>query len=322
LCFVPQLMQLIDERTRRNVIRQWISGFPRDTIAAENNIGAGTVSSIITNYKIGLDNSEFEAARELALAAKKQGLNLPDLASNFRLHNFIKSSRVAEDKIESVIDNINSSNLPPEKVVEYVNQLFNISNTESIPLDQVPNYIEKKLEEKKKIDEEIIQADATLKSTNVSIEAINEHIQLNEELDKYRLSTRDIHRLVNLLKAAKEYRYNPGKIVAKLRNIKGLENKENKLKNSCEMLSKQADKYKEIIPLAQLIWDLHISKSELISFKLAVNEAAELYGFPRSTAAVYVLNNLRDYNKKGFSAVTLRSNIIAPARSLQELDGF
>jgi hypothetical protein len=44
---------------------------------------------------------------------------------------------------------------------------------------------------------------------------------------------------------------------------------------------------------------MHIGKSELISFKIAVNEAAELYGFPRSTAAVYVLNNLRDYNKKG-----------------------
>jgi hypothetical protein len=42
---------------------------------------------------------------------------------------------------------------------------------------------------------------------------------------------------------------------------------------------------------------MHISKSELISFKIAINEAAELYGFPRSTAAVYVLNNLRDYKK-------------------------
>ena len=44
---------------------------------------------------------------------------------------------------------------------------------------------------------------------------------------------------------------------------------------------------------------MHISRSELLSFKIAVNEAAETYGFPRSTAAVYVLNNLRDYNKKG-----------------------
>jgi hypothetical protein len=163
----------------------------------------------------------------------------------------------------------------------------------------VPNYIEKKLEQKKKIDEQIKEADAILQSKNVSIEAINEHIRLKEELKKYRLSTKDIRRLVNLLEAAKEYRYSPGKIVAKLRSIKGLENKENKLKNSCEVLSKQADKYKGIIPLAQLIWDLHISKNELISFKIAVCEAAELYGFPRSTAAIYVLNNLRDYNKKG-----------------------
>jgi hypothetical protein len=127
----------------------------------------------------------------------------------------------------------------------------------------------------------------------------NSSTQLKEELRKYRLSTKDIHRLVNLLLAAKEYRYNPGKVVAKLRNIKRLENKENKLKNSCEMLSKQADKYKEIIPLAQLIWDLRISKNELISFKIAVNEAVETYGFPRSTAAFHVINLIKDHNKKG-----------------------
>jgi hypothetical protein len=118
-------------------------------------------------------------------------------------------------------------------------------------------------------------------------------------LKKYGLSTNDIHKLVNLLLAAKEYRYSPGKIVAKLRNIKRLENKENRLKSSCKALSKQANKYKEIIPLADLIHTMHIGKNELISFKIAVNEAAELYDFPRSTAAVYVLNNLRDYNKKG-----------------------
>jgi hypothetical protein len=30
--------------------------------------------------------------------------------------------------------------------------------------------------------------------------------------------------------------------------------KENKLKNGCEMLSKKEAKYKEVIPLANLIW--------------------------------------------------------------------
>jgi len=55
----------------------------------------------------------------------------------------------------------------------------------------------------------------------------------------------------------------------------------------------------KIIPLAQLIRDLPIGKNELISFKIAVNEATELYGFPSSTAAFHVLNNIRDYNKIG-----------------------
>jgi hypothetical protein len=290
---------LTDERTRRNVIREWLLGFPRDSIAEHNNIGAGTVSSIVADYKVGLDELDFGSIRQLAVEARQHSLNFSDLAAHARLYNYFIKSGAAEDKVESFITKISSNDLTPEKVIELVYQIYEISKSESVPLDQVPGYIKEKLEAKQKIEEEIAQAEAILQSKNVSVEAINEHIQLKEELGKYRLSTKDIHRLVNLLLAAKEYRYSSGKIVAKLRNVKRLENKENKLKTSCEALSKQADKYKEIIPLAELIWDLRISKNELISFKIAVNEAAELYGFPRSTAAVYVLNTLKDYNEKG-----------------------
>jgi hypothetical protein len=67
---------------------------------------------------------------------------------------------------------------------------------------------------------------------------------------------------------------------------------------------------------------MHISRSELISFKIAVNEAAELYGFPHSTAAFHVLNNLRDYNEKGqlkkeLSALFLQKYMLDEACSLQ-----
>jgi hypothetical protein len=290
---------LTDELTRRNVIRQWISGFPRDTIAEQNNIGAGTVSSIVSNYKVGLEELDFDSIRQLAVEARQRGLNFVDLASHARLYNYFIKSGASEKAIESFITKVSSNDIPHEKVVELVYQLYEISKAESIPLHEIPVYIKEKLQEKQKIDEEIKEAYAILQSKNVSIEAINEHIHLNEELKKYRLSTKDIHRLLNLLEAAKEYRYSAGKIVAKLRSIKGLENKENKLKTSCDVLSKQADKYKGMIPLAQIIWDFHIGKNELISFKIAVNEVAELFGFSRSTAAVYVLNNLRDYNEKG-----------------------
>jgi hypothetical protein len=53
------------------------------------------------------------------------------------------------------------------------------------------------------------------------------------------------------------------------------------------------------IPLANIIWDLHISRSELISFKAAVNETIETYGVTPSSAALDVVNLILDHNKKG-----------------------
>jgi hypothetical protein len=124
-------------------------------------------------------------------------------------------------------------------------------------------------------------------------------VKLNEKLNEYNLSFEDIDKLLNVLVNARDNGFDAKKIVAKLRSIKRLENKEKGLRRNCVIFSKQADNYKGIIPLAQLIWDLHIGRNELISFKVAVNEAAEQYGFPASTAAFHVLNNIRDYNKIG-----------------------
>ena len=96
----------IDTSIKREVTQQWLSGESRPKIAINNNIGEGTVSGIVGEFKIGLDAAEFDSSRELALAARKQGLNLADLASNFRLHNFIRISGAAEEDIESFIANV------------------------------------------------------------------------------------------------------------------------------------------------------------------------------------------------------------------------
>ena len=56
----------IDEIVKRKVIQQWFNGLPRDKIAAENNLGAGTVTSIISNYKVGLETLDFDSIRQLS----------------------------------------------------------------------------------------------------------------------------------------------------------------------------------------------------------------------------------------------------------------
>jgi hypothetical protein len=106
---------LIDEQIRRKVIQQWFSGFPRDTIAEQNNIGAGTVSSIVANYKVGLESLDFDSIRQLALEIRKQGLNWSDLASHFRLYNYFIKSGAAEDRVESFITNVGILAIFPTK---------------------------------------------------------------------------------------------------------------------------------------------------------------------------------------------------------------
>jgi uncharacterized protein (UPF0335 family) len=290
---------LTDQQTRGNVIRQWILGFPRDTIAEQNGIGAGTVSSIVANYKVGLEELDFNSIRQLSVEARQHGWNFADLASHARLYNYLKRSGAAEDKIESFIDNINSGDVSPEKVVEYVNQLFAVSREESIPLDQVPNYIKEKLEEKQKINDDIQQANAELQSKNVNIETINEHMKLNEKLNEYNLSFQDIDKLLNVLENAKENGFDAKKIVEKLKKIKRLQNKEDKLKHHCEVLSEQVKKCNNVLPLAQKIRAMNIDISELLAFDTAINEIARQYGLPPSVAAFRLIRDIKDYNKMG-----------------------
>ena len=172
----------IDEIIKRRVVQQWLSGEARDFIASDNNVGAGTVTSIVDNYKIGLDYLDLDSFRELMLEAKKRGMTPRDLASHFRLFNYLVKSGANENEVESFITNVNSGYIPLGKAIELINQIYEISKSESVSPDQLPNYIRQKLEEKQKIDEQIREADAILQSKNVSVQAINEHLQLNEKL--------------------------------------------------------------------------------------------------------------------------------------------
>src|ERR671932_1650495 len=98
----------IDEIVKRRVIKQWLAGEAREKIIADNNIGAGTISIIVDDYKAGLDNFDLNSFREITLETKKRGMTPSDLASFFRLYNFFHGSRAKENEVETFITNINS----------------------------------------------------------------------------------------------------------------------------------------------------------------------------------------------------------------------
>ena len=105
----------IDEIVKRRVVQQWLAGEAREKIIADNDIGAGTVSIIVDDYKAGFDNFDLDSFRELTLEARKRGMTPADLASFFRLYNFFRNSGAKENEIESFITNINSGYIPRVK---------------------------------------------------------------------------------------------------------------------------------------------------------------------------------------------------------------
>jgi hypothetical protein len=217
---------------------------------------------------------------------------------------------------------MNSSNLPPERAIELVNQLFNISKSESIPLDQVLGYIKEKLEEKQKIDEGVREADAELQSKHVTIEAINEHLKLKEQLDRHGVSMQDIDKLLKLLSNAKRYGFDGKEIAYKLYNIQELEWKEKELKDKCKKFSKRISKFKDVVPLTEDIAAWGIGIDGLLALKVGINQAAKHYNLPPLAATLRLIDDIKKYNKinglkEELSALYLRKFAINEACSSQ-----
>jgi len=289
----------IDELIKRRVTQQWFNGIPRDKIAADNNIGTGTVSGIINKYNTQLDDSDLESVRGLATEIRKQGLTFAGLSSLLRLYNFFRESSARQDQIEAFIEKVHSGGMPQDKIVEYVNQLFDISREQSIALEHVPGYVKEKLEEKQKIDQDIKEANDELQAKNANIEAIDEYLRLKEELDAYGVSIQDIGNLLNVLSNAKENGFDPKKIVKELKSIDRLEKRKNRAKKNYEMYLKLLQKCKDVLPLTEEIVALQVGVDELIAVKAMINLAVKLYNLPPLAAILRLIDDIKKYNMIG-----------------------
>ena len=104
------------------------------------------MSNIINELRRGLEESDLEWIRELAVQLKKEGTTLAEFALIFRRHNYIKKLGASEEQIESLIVNLldGAKSVPQIKIVDLVNQLFILSESESIAPVDVPQSCEAK----------------------------------------------------------------------------------------------------------------------------------------------------------------------------------
>ena len=111
----------------------------------------------------------------------------------------------------------------------------------------MPYYIIKKIQEKKQLEQDIEklgiqrqqyerETNEALQQRNLTIDAINEHIHLREELEKLGIPLTNIQKTINAINSTSQIGYEPAKIAARFGDTSSLEKEESDLANRCLLL--------------------------------------------------------------------------------------
>src|SRR5215212_5152959 len=152
----------------------------RDQIAKHNDIGAGTVSSIIKDSKQEIP--DIDLLREVALVIKNDDLDLSVLAYSIRLKKKFDDMGINEDQIESLIEYINihcfKRGLTGEEFINIINKIVVLSQKHEMSVDELPNHIIQQELELEQVQREIkdvnMKKDLVLQKYDITMDDLEE----------------------------------------------------------------------------------------------------------------------------------------------------
>jgi outer membrane murein-binding lipoprotein Lpp len=262
------MRQQVPTHIKEEVIRKWLSGEQRDKIASDISMGAGTVTNIISEWKEEIGIPTADTLRILATELKRLNINASQCAKGYRLLNIINNFGAQEEEnIESFLTQIyklcTSKNIPPEAIVNISQQIVALGET--IPFSQIPEYMQQKIEEKQRLEQEIRtlretklsaqnECDEALRSSNITIDTLHEYMRLREcLLEEYSLSIDDdtLPKLINVISNLKHSGYDAKTITKKLSNINNLQTREKELQSQVDGLEARLKEAKQGYSIAE-----------------------------------------------------------------------
>jgi hypothetical protein len=283
--FIYIMRQQVPTHIKEEVIRKWPSGEQRDKIASDISMGAGTVTNIISEWKEEIGIPTADTLRILATEFKRLNINASQCAKGFKLLNIINNLGAQEEEnIESFLTQIyklcTSKNIPPETIVNISQQIVALGET--IPFSQIPEYMQQKIEEKHRLEQEIKtlretklsaqnECDEALRSSSITIDTLHEYMRLREcLLEEYGLSIDDdntLPKIINVISNLKHSGYDAKTITKKLSNINNLQTREKELQSQVDAIE---------VRLKRAEQDHSIAEEKLASSKQALGVDNEL----------------------------------------------
>jgi CENP-B N-terminal DNA-binding domain len=191
------------------VIRKWLQGKSRDQIANEVQIGAGTVSGIVKEYR--RDDPEIDLLREVGLNLINRGMKVESFSALIRLREVLEEKKwlldvrpgedeergggggeddiydldqVSEKKMESLIVSLEvfcfKQNLSIKQFFDSIYKMYWAADKLDIPLENFPEYIEQLKVKKDNLIDQIQQLES---EKQISLESYH---TTKEGLEEYR----------------------------------------------------------------------------------------------------------------------------------------
>jgi hypothetical protein len=231
-------------------------------------LGAGTVTNIIQEFDNKLGAYEPEAIRELAVQLRKAGITPNDCVKGSQIINKMSDLGIDKDKCLTVVETIQTKSIEkgvtPEKSAEIVSQLFEISKSESMPLNEIPDYVRQKVQEKERLDTEVddrqrqiqnlrAQADTQLQQNNLTMQNIGSYLALRHELAALGIPETVFEQATNVIKNFNEQGFDANKIVPIASTTLSLQEEVNELSKQCLSLRNTLSQYQDLVPQIQAI---------------------------------------------------------------------
>jgi hypothetical protein len=292
----------IDPIIKQRVIAQYIQGVSRDTIAADNGIGTGTVSNIIDDWKKGVQGSDYESIRELSVYCKKQGVTLNALVSCIRLNNYIQSlgANANESTLESLISNL--AKYPDREQAKLIEAAALVSES-GIPLEKLEEHVKALITEKEMLQREIDEKRTMLDGVDEDVESrtklLEEYAQMKAEMRKCGIGPEDPKRFSNVMKVLQRDNYDCSKILSAFAEIEDSKKLRQEMDNDRQNLEARLEEVKDTLPFAEQLLQYGVGINEVLAFMLAVDEKTDTESISRGAAAFKVIEELRDYSQVG-----------------------
>jgi uncharacterized protein YeeX (DUF496 family) len=309
----------VSDATKRAVIEEYLRGKKRDQISIDLRVGTGTVSKIISEWKTGLNYPIADELRELALGLQKLGISASRYAEGARIASYLIKFGVNDEEfhhfVSEIYDRCKKMDLQPDKVASLLKQLFDLS--ESVPLQQIPEYIERQTSRNGKLKQEIEELeqkildaksrlDIVLNEEATTRDELNQFSSFKTEMKKNGVDMLDNPRFMRGVIGAKSLGFDPRVMVEKLSNIQRLEIDQKALEEKVEFLGKQSQKLEQTrdnLEKEALVHNYRISiYQDLDLMGMGIKELKLLWNTIKEIAAV---NNIsaNEASKKFYSDV-------------------